>query len=193
MENLINQFTQNQMNMLNVSNLIVALFFSFILSIFIAYVYNKTHKSVSYSRSFINSLIVICCTVSVIMIVIGGNIAIAFGVFGTLSMVRFRTALKDPNDMAFVFFVIAVGMANGIGRYDLALVSTLLISLVIFIMTKYDFGSNDTNDYILTFSLNITKGKTDIYKSLFKEYLSNEDLLNVHSQEEGKKCTLHLV
>ncbi|MBT3539019.1 DUF4956 domain-containing protein [Candidatus Parcubacteria bacterium] len=184
MDTLLQSLSQG--SSMGLFDIIISIGISFALSLFIAFVYKYTHRSVSYSRTFLNSLIIISTVVSVIMIIIGGNVAVAFGVFGALSLIRFRTAVKDPRDMAFMFFVIAVGMASGIGRYDIAIISTFLICLIIFLLNRYNFGSTQHSDYILTFSLDSNGGASDIYKPIFKRFVDIEQLLNVHTKQAGK-------
>jgi hypothetical protein len=79
--------------------------------------------------------------VSVIMLIIGSNIARAFSLVGALSIIRFRTAVKNPMDVGYLFFSMAVGMACGTQFYDIAIVTTFFISAVIIFLTVTNFGS----------------------------------------------------
>jgi len=167
-------------------HIIVSILLAFVLSVIIVIVYKKTHHSVSYSRSFLNSLIIICSVVSVIMVLIGSNVAAAFGALGALSLIRFRTAVKDPRDIAFMLFVVSIGMACGIGHYEIAVLGTLLICSIIFILNKYNFGSVSHHDFVLTFSLDSNQGTSDVYKPVFSKYITNDQLLNVHTKQSGQ-------
>ena len=89
------------------------IFFSFLLCLVIGAVYRHTHKSLSYPQSFVHTLVIAGVVITVVMMVIGNSIAIALGIFGAFSLIRFRTAIKEPRDVAFLFFALAVGMAVG--------------------------------------------------------------------------------
>ena len=104
-----------------------AIFLSFILTIIIATVYRKTHTGARYSQSFVQTIIIMGVVVSVIMIVIGNNIAVAFGLVGAFSIIRFRSAMSDPKDIAFIFFGMAAGITCGLGYYILAILFTMTL------------------------------------------------------------------
>jgi len=87
--------------------------------------------------------------VSVIMLIIGSNIARAFSLVGALSIIRFRTAVKNPMDVGYLFFSMAVGMACGTQFYGIAIVTTFFISAVILFLTVTNFGSRQFPEYFL--------------------------------------------
>ena len=111
---------------------------SLVLGMLIAYVYRATHKGVSYSQSFVQTLVILSMVVSVVMLIIGSNLARAFSLVGALSVVRFRNAVKETRDVGFVFFVMIIGMAAGTRFYVLAAVAATTICLVILIMVKFN-------------------------------------------------------
>lgn len=116
---------------------------SFLLSTSIGLVYRSTHKNISYSQSFVQTLVVVGMTIGVIMLVVGSNVARAFALVGALSVVRFRNALKETRDVGFIFLVMAVGMATGTRFYTLAVAATIAICVVILLMARLDaFSSN---------------------------------------------------
>jgi hypothetical protein len=116
---------------------------SCVLALGIAYVYRETHRNISYSQSFVQTLVIVCMVIAIIMLVIGSNIARAFALVGALSVVRFRNALKETRDVGFIFLVMAIGMATGTRFYTLAIVATVVICLVIVLMTRLNaFASN---------------------------------------------------
>lgn len=79
----------------------------------IAFVYNRTHKGSSYSQSFMLTVVFVAIIVAIVMMVIGNNLSLAFALVGALSILRFRTVLKDTKDMTYIFLSLAVGMAAG--------------------------------------------------------------------------------
>ncbi|MBU1176982.1 DUF4956 domain-containing protein [Patescibacteria group bacterium] len=159
---------------------------SFILSLIISLIYQKTHKGLSYSQTFVISLVILCTLSSVIMMVIGNVLIIAVALLGAFTIIRFRTAIKDPKDVSFILFSLIVGMAVGTGSYDIGIIATIMISLIVYFLDKINFGSITKHDYVLTFSLNKEKAHSDVYESVFKKYLKFNDLLNINTQQEGE-------
>ena len=96
---------------------------TFALSLFIAFVYKKTHRSVSYSQSFISSLIMMSILAAVAMMVLGNNLTRALGVLGVFTLIRFRTIIKDPKDATYLFFALAIGIAIGTNHYTIAIIA----------------------------------------------------------------------
>jgi len=159
---------------------------AFVFSLIIAWVYQKTHKGLSYSQAFVLCLVFLCPLASVIMMVIGGVLIRAVALLGAFTIIRFRTAIKDPKDVSFILFSLIIGMAVGTGNYLIGLVSTLMICLIIYFLDKINFGSIQRQDYILTFSLDKEKTPSDVYESVFGQYLRTYDLLNINTRKEGK-------
>lgn len=106
-------------------------------AIIIFLTYRFTYRGVSYSSSFNASNVLILLVTVVIMIMISSNIAISLGMVGALSIVRFRTAVKDPRDTAFIFWSIIEGLCVGSQNYKLALVSTVFIAVIAFALSAH--------------------------------------------------------
>lgn len=170
-----------------VFNLVLA----FVLCLIIALVYKHTHKGLSYSQTFVLTLIIGGIVICAVMMVIGNNIARAFGAFGAFSLIRFRTAIKDAKDMGYIFLVLAVGMAIGTGNYWIAVATTIIVLVVICILTKINFGSIRKFDYILSFNLDTQQTGENIYKSIFDKYLSRSNVLNIKALQQGKVLQLN--
>ena len=103
---------------------VIGLIMAFVLGQVAAWLYVYTHVGLSYSRAFVQSIIILTVVLCMGMMVIGNNIAIAFGLIGALAVIRFRNILKDTRDTAFIFFTLIVGLATGTGRYRLAILGT---------------------------------------------------------------------
>jgi len=159
---------------------------SFALAMIISWIYQKTHKGLSYSQTFVIGLVILCTLSSVIMMVIGNVLIRAVALLGAFTIIRFRTAIKDPKDVSFILFSLIVGMAIGTGSYDIGIVATIMISLIVYFLDKINFGSITKHDYVLTFSLNKEKTHSDVYESVFKKYLKFNDLLNINTKQEGE-------
>ncbi len=162
-------------------NLIIA----FVLSLLIAWVYKTTHKGLSYSQSFVMTLVISGIVITSVMMVIGSNLVLAVGVFGAFSLIRFRTAVKDPKDMAYIFLVLSVGMAVGTHNYMIATLTTVIVLLIIYALTKINFGSIRKFDYILNFNLDTRENQEMSYKLIFDKYLKSNTVLNIKAKEQG--------
>jgi uncharacterized membrane protein YhiD involved in acid resistance len=123
----------------SVADIAVSLVLSFVLSAAIGWVYRSTHRNVSYSQSYVQTLVILGMLVSLIMLVVGSNLARAFALVGALSVVRFRNAIKETRDVGFIFLVMGIGMACGTRFYTLAAAATVAICLVILVMRRFDW------------------------------------------------------
>jgi uncharacterized membrane protein YhiD involved in acid resistance len=115
-------------------------------------VYRHVYKGPSYSVTFVNALVVLSMITSVVILVIGNNLARAFGLVGAMSIIRFRTAVRDVQDIVFIFFSLSAGMAAGVGLYSVAIAGTLLISLVIVLLSTFNFGQTRKREFLLQVS-----------------------------------------
>lgn len=147
---------------------VIAIFLSFILSVIITFFYKLTYRGARYSKSFVHTIIIMSVVVSVIMIVIGNNIAVAFGLVGAFSIIRFRSAMSDPKDIAFIFFGMAAGIACGLGFYVLAVIFTLSLCFLIYLLFAIDYGAKEADER----TLRITVPENLHYEGLFDELLA---------------------
>jgi hypothetical protein len=130
-----------------------ALVSSFLLSLLIGRVYQVTHRGSSYSQGYVQTLVIMAVTVSMIMMVIGSNIARAFSLVGALSIIRFRNAVKESRDVGFMFLAIAAGMACGTRFYLLSVVFTLFMCGAILFMFRFNLFSRLADERILSIAL----------------------------------------
>ena len=116
---------------LTIADITIALFASLLCGIIITWVYKRSYQGVVYQTSFnLSILLVLLVTTSVIM-VISGNLILSLGMVGALSIIRFRSAIKDPIDIVFMFWAVSVGIANGVANFKISIISTLFISTII--------------------------------------------------------------
>ncbi|WP_062214526.1 DUF4956 domain-containing protein [Streptomyces sp. NBRC 109706] len=123
----------------SVLDVTVALALAFAASLVVAWTYRATHRNISYSQSYVHTLIILGMLIALIMLVVGSNIARAFALVGALSVVRFRNAIKETRDVGFIFLVMAIGMACGTRFYALAAIATVLICTVVLLMHKFNW------------------------------------------------------
>lgn len=129
----------------------IALILAFAVGLFIFFVYIKTYQGVMYSSGFGVTLVALTMITTVVILAVTSNVVLSLGMVGALSIVRFRTAIKEPLDIAFLFWSIAVGIVLAAGLIPLALVGSLFIGLVLilFVNRKSHF-----NPFIVVLSVN---------------------------------------
>ena len=129
--------------------MLMGLLLAFVCGHAIAWVYMFTHTGLSYSRSFVNSLVVIPTIVSMVMLVLSNNLVTAFGLMAIFAIVRFRNVLRDTLDTSFILSVIVIGMACGTLKFATAIAGCMMICLIMFYIRMTSFGTRHRYDTIL--------------------------------------------
>jgi hypothetical protein len=142
--------TESGMERYTALEIVVNMGMSFLLGAFIFYVYRRTFQGVLYQRSFNVSLIAIAMVVTMIIMIISGNLILSLGMVGALSIVRFRTPIKDPVDLVFIFWAIAIGIGNGVGYFSLTLIGSIIMTLTILLLTRKD---DEETPYLLVLQI----------------------------------------
>ena len=159
-------FTQlNFSSTLSISDIAIVLFVTLLIGMFIFYTYKKTFQGILYTQSFNVSLVMVAIVTALVIMTISSNFILSLGMVGALSIVRFRTAIKDPMDIVFMFWAIAVGIANGAGFFKISIVGSIFIGVILFILTKYKTTSTP---YLLILNY-VDKGHDEIIKHLKNE------------------------
>ncbi len=172
------------------TDILVNIGVSFALGFAIAVLYKKTHRTFNYSVSFVNTLVVLPMITAVVMMVIGNNLARAFGLVGAMSIIRFRTVVKDTRDTAFVFMALAAGMAAGTGYHLIALAGTGLVIVFSLLLYWMNFGSVRGGELLLRFSVTPDERGAMLHDEVFRRFLRKHTLLNIQSRREGKVLEL---
>tara|TARA_X000001036_G_C20677930_1_gene804851 strand:- start:101 stop:781 length:681 start_codon:yes stop_codon:yes gene_type:complete len=172
--------------------ILINLTLSFILGIIVSLIYKKTHKGLSYSQSFMITNIFIAVIVCMVIMIIGNNLARAFALVGALSIIRFRTVVKDTKDTAYIFWALAAGMASGTGSYFLAIAGTIVISIIALILHHTNFGSFVKSEFILQFVLEKNNENTSKkYIDLIKKFSNSYTLLSSENSSDGKSIKMN--
>jgi len=168
-----------QVGIVSPSQMIANFLIAVIISVLTALVYKRTHQGVSYSRGFVLSLVMVGVVMAGVMMVIGNSLARAFGLFGAFSLVRFRSAIKDPRDIAFVFWSIIGGMAAGTANYERALLLFLVMALLVWLLEKYQFGSIRKIGFTIALTLkrSAKPKNTNQVEKLLEKYCKNFTLV----------------
>lgn len=168
-----------------VLDVVLVLVLSFLASAFIGWIYKITHKGTSYTQSFVFTLVLNGMVVALVMMIVGSNIARAFSLVGALSIIRFRNAVKETRDVGFIFFTMAVGMAIGTRFYTLAVIGTVVISLMIMLMTRFDWYARDMATQILRIQIPGTMPFSGVFDHAFLKYTSTSELISVDTIQGG--------
>ncbi len=170
-------FENNGSAEFSLTDTVLAIGAAFLLGLFIFFIYKVTYQGVMYNRQFGISLVALSMISTLILIAVTSNVVLSLGMVGALSIVRFRTAIKDPLDIVFLFWAIGVGIvlgagpAGGIAMYLLAIIGSLLIGLILFVFVNVK--SMGGASYILVVECKdeaAEKGAEEIVKNGAKRY-----------------------
>lgn len=156
---------ENFTGTISVGDMILSLMVAFVIGMFIIYIYRKTYTGVVYSKAFSLCILMLSMVTAMIIRTINSNISLSLGMVGALSIVRFRTAIKEPIDTGFMFWGIAAGIMCGAGLYIPALVATLMVGVLYF--GAYLMGFRTANRYLL-----VLKYKADAHNDVVKKLKS---------------------
>ena len=151
-----------------------AMAIALVLSLIITQVYQLTFSGETYSQDFVHTIVMMSVVVSVVMNVVSGNAGVAFGLFAVFSLIRFRSAVTNAKDIAYIFFGLCVGMTAGLFQFQLAIALTLFASAVFYLLFKSNYGQGRS---------------TQMLKVMVPENLNDEQLLDdilVEQTEEFK-------
>jgi len=165
--------------------MLVNALFATAIGFWLAFIYRQNHKGLSYSQSFTQTIIFITLIVAIVIMVIGGSLARAFALVGAMSIIRFRTVLKDTKDLSYVFGALALGMAAGTSNYVLAGIGTILITALSFVLNATNFGSVYKSEFILRFRFS-QDGDSQNYIQAMKKACRRSNLLHVEPSGDGK-------
>jgi hypothetical protein len=155
---------------MNVPGVILGLLLAFVGGQTIAWVYMLTHSGLSYSRSFVSSLVVIPVVVALVMMVLSNNLVTAFGLMAVFAIVRFRNILRDTLDTSYVLAIIVLGMACGTMKFATAVMGCVLMSLIMIYLWFSSFGTRHRYDVIINLHWGRPLGDVVELKSLLHRH-----------------------
>lgn len=145
----------------NLLDIVLTLLLAFGIGLFIFFVYKKTYQGVMYSSSFGVTLIALIMITSQVILAVTSNVVLSLGMVGALSIVRFRTAIKEPLDLAFLFWSIAAGIILAAGMIPLAVIGSVVIGLILLLFVN---RKSHKNPYILVLSCKDHEAETEAMK-----------------------------
>ena len=126
----------------SILDMLIALVLSFFVGMFIFFIYKKTYSGVMYSSSFAVTLVALTMITTLVILAVTSNVVLSLGMVGALSIVRFRTAIKEPLDIAFLFWSIAVGIVLAAGMIPLAIIGSVIIGVILLLFVNRKSASN---------------------------------------------------
>jgi hypothetical protein len=152
----------------------------------LALVYVWTHRGLSYSQSFVQTLVMSAVVTALMMMTIGNNLVWGIGMVGAMALVRFRTNLRDPRDMIFVFAALVTGIAAGTRAYGLGALGTVAFSLVAFYLAWAPFGARKSFDGLLRYTAPWEGGVNDAAAAIMKRHCRQSVLATVREVRQGE-------
>ena len=152
-EGLSKQFSET----IPTEDILLTLLIAIVSSLIVVFIYKRTYVGVSYTKNFSLSIILLTLVTSIVIRTINSNLSLTLGMVGALSIVRFRTAVKDPIDTIFMFWAITIGIMSGAGLYVVSLLSTLIIGFIYYI--SFAFQIKKTNKLLLVVNCDMDNSK----------------------------------
>ncbi len=168
--------------------IMLSLLLSFVLGQALAWVYYFTHSNLSYSKSFVQSLIILTLAVTLVMATISGSFVIAVGLMGAVSLVRFRNIIKDTRDITFLFCSLVIGMACGSQRYAIAIIGTAGLCVVLLYLHFADFGMHHSYNVFLRFSFDGSIDSDHPILTILKRFSRTFTLISSNSCAPDGTC-----
>lgn len=158
---------------------------SFVLGGIISFTYMKTSSKGGYSQNFSLTLIIIPTVIAIIVLLIGSNVARAFSLAGTFSIIKFRSAPGDPKDISYVLFTMAAGLACGVGFFGYAVLFTVFLCLLMFALSILNFGAKKTSQKLLKITIPENLDYEGAFDDVFEKFTTDYELIKVKTTDLG--------
>lgn len=150
----------------DITDVMFSVLLAAVMGLAISRIYKWTHRGLNYEHTFMATLVLLAPIVSVVMLYIRGDLVLSLGLIGSLSIIRFRTPIKDTRDMVFLFWVIAVGLGAGTYNWAIVAVTTPIIAVIVALLYFFRYGTSKNEDYVLVVSGTGDYGKEAMEKVL---------------------------
>jgi uncharacterized membrane protein YhiD involved in acid resistance len=164
--------------------MVANLFIALVCGLMISLSYRLTSESLNYSPAFVRANVVLAMITALVIMVIGNNLARAFGLVGAMSIIRFRTAVKDVQDIVYIFFSLAAGMAAGVGLRGIAVAGTVLICVILVLLQRFRYAHPAKHQFIVQFQCVLPEGEPP-YLPAFQRSGAKTRLANMRSLGNG--------
>lgn len=159
---------------------------AFLLSTVIAIMYERTFQGLSYSRGLVQSMVLGSIVSCLLMLAIGDNIARGIGIVGSLAIIRFRTNLRDPRDLIFLFASLGVGVASGVQSYATSVIGATVFCLVVYVLYISPFGARRKHDGLLRFQIPPGPDAVDAVHDVLRQYTRHFVLVTLREVAQGQ-------
>lgn len=156
-----------------------------LLGLLISRAYIATHKEEGYSSSFTTTLVMLPAIISIIILLIGDNVARAFSLAGAFSLIRFRSAPGDPKDIAYVFFTMAVGLACGLGHVEYGVLFAVILSAVMLVLHKTRYARPAGTGMLLKINIPENLNYQGLFDDIFGKYADSWRMQTVKTSDFG--------
>ncbi|WP_159885691.1 DUF4956 domain-containing protein [Paenibacillus puerhi] len=170
---------------LTLSHSLLTIATSILLGALISFTYMKTSSRHAYSQNFALTMMLLPAIVAIIILLIGSNIARAFSLAGAFSIIRFRSAPGDPKDIAYVLFTMAAGLAVGVGSFGYAMLFTILLCVLMFVLNHFKFGQKKSTERLLKVTIPEDLSYEEAFAEVFKTFDVTYELRKVRTTELG--------
>lgn len=179
---------------LSVPLILLTLFASLFMGLLISVTYIATKGRENHSQSFAVTLVILPVILSVIIIFVGSNVARAFSLAGTLSIIRFRSAPGEPKDIGLIFFAIAAGLACGVGLIGYGILFTIFLCAVLILLNRLNFGRQKSTKKILKITIPEDLNYEHAFDGILSEYTKAFSLDSVKTRDMGSlyEITYHI-
>ena len=185
MDNLFNNIFVNISSDITVLSALTTIFAAVILGVMVTVIYYKTQDDTTYQRSMAITLLMLPVILSVIILFVGSNIARAFSLAGTLSIIRFRSAPGDPKDIGFIFFDIAAGLACGVGLYAYGFLFVLILGILLIIVEKGRFFEKKYIQKTLKITIPENLNYEGAFDDILEKYTKKYTLMKIKTTDLG--------
>lgn len=158
---------------------------AFLLSSIIAITYERTYQGLSYSRGLVQSMILGSVVSCLLMIAIGDNIARGIGIVGSLAIIRFRTNLRDPRDLIFLFASLGIGVASGVQSYATAIIGTFMYCFIVYVLYISPFGTRRKHDGLVRFQIPSGPEYATSVSNVLTKHTKNFVLVTMRNAAQG--------
>ena len=195
MDNTLSKFFVNENIQIDIDNFIINLIVAIILSFLVQITYNKTSRSLSNAENFSKNFVILGLTTTIVITIVKSSLALSLGLVGALSIVRFRAAIKEPEELVFLFLIIAIGLGCGAGQINVTLIGTLVSIIIIFIF-KYSKGNKqkisiDTFNVSLISNKKLDKNNLKKVIELVSKYSSQNEFISI--SQDSNTTTINLL
>ena len=185
---MIEKFTaQTAIESTSIETLIFVMLLSFILSTLLAFVYQKTYRGLSYSRNYVQAIVLISIIAAMVIQSIGDNLARGIGIMAAMAIIRFRTNFKDPRDTLFLFASLAAGISCGAYAFAVATAGTVGFCLVSLLLYYSPLGPDKFFDGMLRFSLPTDGNNGAELQQIMQQYCKAFSLITIREIEQGMR------